>query len=175
MRGWCSHLQSFHSSRYVFLRQQIICHISWCRLKNEDAVMGQGFVSHASFGPGKEGKKSGQCTGYIPPTLPCATSPGQKDHKEARVGCISLNFRFVHISCLSVVTASSFYTQKEEVHTVQVTMATVTYLATAKLKYPGKIFLLCSCAHWVFSPVKHWWVPTVDWLVINWDWLGLYY
>lgn len=56
MRGRCSHLQSFHSSRYVFLRQRVTCHTSWCRLKNEDTVMGQGFVSHASFGAGKEGR-----------------------------------------------------------------------------------------------------------------------
>lgn len=93
MRGRHSHLQSFHSSRYVFLRQDVTCHISWCRLENEDAVMGQGFVSHATLGPGKEGRMSGQCTGYITHT----TSPGQKDDKEARVGCIMLNFRSVHV------------------------------------------------------------------------------
>lgn len=47
----CSHLQSFHSSRYAFLRWRVTCCTSRYRLKNEDTVMRQGFVSHVSFGP----------------------------------------------------------------------------------------------------------------------------
>lgn len=103
MRGWCPHLQSSHSSRSVFLRQDISCHISWCRLQNEDAVMGQGFVPHATLGPGMEGRMSGHTLG----TSPHHQGRGMTKRPEWDASC------FTSDSCMfKTVTVCFFYTQK---------------------------------------------------------------